>query len=70
MMILAGFDRLFSLEPLWPCRVDPMGLVFGLGLATEEANIFPNSLPPNSLMQILCVSELSYNQPTSTGFGF
>jgi len=44
--------------------------VFRLGLATEEDSIFPNNLPPNSLIQIFCVSELSYNQPTSTGIGF
>jgi hypothetical protein len=69
-MILAGLDKLISLEPFWPGRVNQMGLVFGLGLATEEANIFTNSLPPNSLMQILCLSELSYNQSISTGFGF
>jgi hypothetical protein len=30
------------LELLWPDRVDSMGFVFGLGLATEEYNIFPN----------------------------
>jgi hypothetical protein len=68
-MILVGLDRLISLELLWPSQVDPMGLVFGLGLATEVANIFSNSSPPNSLMRILCVSELSYNQPTLTSFG-
>jgi hypothetical protein len=34
------------LEPLWPGRTDSMGFVFGLGLATEEYNIFPNSYPP------------------------
>jgi hypothetical protein len=33
------------LEPLWPGRANPMGLVFELGLATEEYNIFPNSYP-------------------------
>jgi hypothetical protein len=44
-MILAGLDRLISPEPLWPGRADPMGLVLGLGLTTEEANIFPNSYP-------------------------
>jgi hypothetical protein len=30
------------LEPLRPGRAGPMGLVLGLGLATEEYNIFPN----------------------------
>jgi hypothetical protein len=29
-----------------------MGLEFGLGLVPEEADILPNSYPPNSLMQI------------------
>ncbi len=43
-MILAGLDRLISLEPFWPGRVNQMGLVFGLGLATVEAN-FSLSLP-------------------------
>jgi hypothetical protein len=43
-MILAGLDILISLEPLWPGRVDPIGLVFGLGLAVEKANIFPNNI--------------------------
>jgi hypothetical protein len=32
------------LELLWPDRADLMGLVFGLGLVTEEYNIFPNIL--------------------------
>jgi hypothetical protein len=41
-MILAGLDKLISPESLWPGRADPMGLVLGLGLTTEEANIFPN----------------------------
>jgi hypothetical protein len=69
-MILAGLDRLISLEPFWPGLVDPVGLVFRLSLAIEEDSIFPNNLPPNSLMQIFCVSELTYNQPTSTGIRF
>ncbi len=30
------------LEPLRPSRAGPMGLVLGLGLDTEEYNIFPN----------------------------
>jgi hypothetical protein len=42
-MILMGWDSLIFLEPFWPGRVDPMGLVFGLGLVSEEANILPNS---------------------------
>jgi hypothetical protein len=33
------------LEPLRSGRASPMGLVLGLGLATEEYNIFPNSYP-------------------------
>jgi hypothetical protein len=41
-MILASLDRLISLEPFWPGRVDPVGLMFRLGLATEEDSIFPN----------------------------
>jgi hypothetical protein len=43
-MILVGLDRLISLELLWPGRVDPMDLVFGLGLATEVTNIFSDNL--------------------------
>lgn len=47
-----------------------MGLVLGLGLAIEEYNIFPNSYPPNSLMQILSLREFKNNQPLLTCFMF
>jgi hypothetical protein len=49
------------LEPLRPGREGPLGLVLGMGLTTEEYNTFPQQLPPNSLMQILCLREFKNN---------
>jgi hypothetical protein len=42
LTILMGSDKLIFLELFWPGRVDPMSLVFGLGLTPEKANILPN----------------------------